>query len=236
MEVTLTRFVHALRSADVAVSPAETLDGFAVVRQVGIGDPELLENALALTLAKSREEKARFADCFERFFHQLAFQQPAKRAMLRDVDDLALLEFIAAQASEELVRVVASVVHDEQSYLAFVVQEAAGRLHLAGMQSLRDKATHVTELSAAVGIVELDALIHGGTQSGGGFMPTIRYVRQYLHQQVRDYVDAQYKLHVDASGRKALIAAALKSNLDRLPPDYYVEVDRVVRKLADRLA
>ena len=236
MEVILTRFVHALRNADVAVSPAETLDGFAVVRQVGIGDPELLENALALTLAKSREEKARFADCFQRFFHQLAFQQPAKRAMLRDVDDLASLEFIAAQASEELVRVVASVVHDEQSYLAFVVQEAAGRLHLADMQSLRDKATHVTELSAAVGIVELDALIHGGTQSGGGFMPTIRYVRQYLHQQVRDYVDAQYKLHVDASGRKALIAAALKSNLDRLPPDYYVEVDRVVRKLANRLA
>lgn len=67
-------------------------------------------------------------------------------------------------------------------------------------------------------------------------MPTVRYVRQYLHQQVRDYVDVQYKLHVDASGRKALIDAALKSNLNQLPPDYYAEVDRVVHKLADRLA
>ncbi|MFP6836446.1 MAG: VWA domain-containing protein [Pseudomonadales bacterium] len=236
MEVTLTRFVHALRSADVPASPAETLDGFAVVRQVGIGDPALLENALALTLAKSREEKARFADCFQRFFHQLAFQQPAKRTMLRDVDQQGLIEFIEAHASDELVRVVASVVQDEKSYLAFVVQEAAERLRLSDMQSLRDKAANIIELSTAVGVNELDSLIHGGTESGGGFMPTIRYVRQYLHQQVRQYVDAQYKLHVDASGRKALIAAALKSNLDRLPPDYYAEVDRVVRKLADRLA
>jgi hypothetical protein len=236
MEITLTRFVHALRSAEVPVSPAETLDGFAVVNQIGIDNPTLLENALSLTLAKSRDEKARFADCFQRFFHQLAFQQPAKRTMLRDVDDVALLEFVALHGSEDLVHVVGSVVHDEQSYLAFVVQQAASRLHLTDMQSLRDKMAHVTALSAAVGVDELDVLIHGDATPEADFMPTVRYVRQYLHQQVRDYVDAQYKLHVDASGRKALIDAALKSNLDQLPPDYYVEVDRVVNKLADRLA
>jgi uncharacterized protein with von Willebrand factor type A (vWA) domain len=236
MEITLTRFVHALRSADVPVSPAETLDGFAVVRQIGIDNPLLLENALSLTLAKSREEKARFADCFQRFFHQLAFQQPAKRTMLRGVDDHALLEFIATHGSEELVHVVASVLHDEQSYLAFVVQDAAVELRLADMQSLRDKGAHITALSAAVGIRELDAMIHNDADSASDHLPTVRYVRQYLHQQVRDYVDAQYKLHVDASGRKALINAALKSNLDQLPPDYYAEVDRVVHKLADRLA
>jgi uncharacterized protein with von Willebrand factor type A (vWA) domain len=239
MEVTLSRFVHALRSADVPVSPAETLDGFAVVRQIGIANPTLLEDALSLTLAKSREEKARFADCFHRFFHQLAFQQPAKRTMLAGVDQAALLAFIEAKASDELVQVVTSVLHDEQGYLAFVVQEAAAHLQLADMHALRDKAAHVTSLSAAVGVDQLDVLISGAGEAGdsdGGFMTTVRYVRQYLHQQVRDYVDAQYKLHVDASGRKALIEAALKSNLDQLPPDYYAEVDRVVQKLADRLA
>ena len=59
MEVTFTRFVHALRSAELPVSPAETLDAFEVMQQIGIHDPTLLENALALTLAKSRDEKAR---------------------------------------------------------------------------------------------------------------------------------------------------------------------------------
>jgi len=236
MEVTLSRFVHALRSADVPVSPAETLDGFAVVRQVGIDDPGLLQNALALTLAKSPEEKARFADCFQRFFHQLAFQEPAKRTLLRDVDEQALLEFLSDRASPGLVRVVASVLHDGHSYLAFLVQQAAEPLRLSEMQSLRDKSAHIAALSGALGLPELDGLIRGGEGSDTELMPAVRYLRQYLHQQLRDYVDGQYKLHVDASGRRALIDAALKSNLDRLPPDYYAEVDRVVCKLADRLA
>ena len=43
MEVTFTRFVHALRSAELPVSPAETLDGFEVIQQIGISDPTLLE-------------------------------------------------------------------------------------------------------------------------------------------------------------------------------------------------
>ena len=51
MEVTLTRFVHALRSAELPVSPAETLDGYEVVRHIGIADPTLLENSLSLVLA-----------------------------------------------------------------------------------------------------------------------------------------------------------------------------------------
>jgi uncharacterized protein with von Willebrand factor type A (vWA) domain len=51
MELTIARFVHALRSADVAVSPAETLDAFAVVQTVGLDDPTRMHDALALTLA-----------------------------------------------------------------------------------------------------------------------------------------------------------------------------------------
>ena len=51
MEQTLARFVHALRSADIAVSPAETLDALAVARTVGLDDPRRLHDALSLALA-----------------------------------------------------------------------------------------------------------------------------------------------------------------------------------------
>ncbi len=53
MEVTFGRFVSALRHADVPVSTGETLDGFAVIQQVGVTDPYLLQNALSLTFAKT---------------------------------------------------------------------------------------------------------------------------------------------------------------------------------------
>jgi uncharacterized protein with von Willebrand factor type A (vWA) domain len=237
MEVTLSRFVHALRSAEVEVSPAETLDGFAVVRQVGIADPVLLQDALGLALAKTRDEKARFADCFERFFHQLAFGEPAKGSMLRDVDVDGLLAFASGSGGEAAARVVRAVVKDERDYLAFVVQTAAERLHVNEIGSLREKGLYADALAKAVGLDELEALIAGDASPGSErFLPTLRYLRQYLEQQVGEYVDAQYRLHVDATGRRALIASALTSNLDQLSPAYYAEVDRVVEKLADRLA
>ena len=193
MEVTLSRFVHALRSAEVEVSPAETLDGFAVVRQIGIADPVLLRDGLALALAKTREEKARFADCFERFFHQLAFGEPAKRSMLRDVDVDGLIAFASELGGEKAERVIRAVVKDERGYLAYVVQTAAEQMQLNEIRSLREKGVYADALARAVGLGELEALIAGEpSPSSGQYLPAVRYVRQYLEQQVREYVDAQY--------------------------------------------
>ena len=48
MEITFTRFVRALRKANVRVSPAETLDAFAILNRIGISDRDVLKNALGL--------------------------------------------------------------------------------------------------------------------------------------------------------------------------------------------
>ncbi len=236
MEVTLTRFVHALRSAELPVSPAETLDGYEVLRHVGIADPKLLENSLALVLAKTVDEKVRFAECFQRFFHQLAFQQPAKRSMLRSVDPGALIESVSQAGSEPLTDVIRAIVNDERDAVAWRVQSEAERLHLDEMQTLRDKSRYVSAIARTLGVEDLERLITASESLPDDQLGALRYLRQYIQEQVREYVDAQYELNVDASGKRALLEAALRSNLDQLQPDYYGEVDRVVAKLADRLA
>jgi len=236
MDLTLTRFVHALRSAELPVSPAETLDGFEVVQAVGISDPHLLENALALTLAKTPEEKARFASCFETFFHQLAFQTPAKRSMLKGIPRDELIDQVAEHATQSLSQLVADIVDGEKSALALRVQQEAGRLNLDGMRTLRDKSAIIADLLRALGQGELEALLAQDADTLSRLKPALRYLRQYLIEQVHEFVDAQYQLQVDATGKRSLVEAALKSNFAQLPPDYFAEVDRVVAKLADRLA
>jgi uncharacterized protein with von Willebrand factor type A (vWA) domain len=236
MDLTLARFVHALRSAELPVSPAETLDGFEVVQRIGIADPRLLEHALALTLAKTREEKERFARCFDTFFHQLAFQQSPKQSILKRVDTDGLLTSVATLENEDLTSLVEAVVEQEKSSLALRVQQEATRLNVSGMRSLRDKAAAIEDLLRALGIDELGKLLDDPAQTNAEYFPAIRYLRQYVQEQVRDYVDAQYQLHVDATGKRTLVEAALKGHFAQLPPDYYHEVDRVVAKLADRLA
>ena len=235
MDVTLARFVHALRSADLPVSPAETLAAFAVLEQIGLQDPGLLENALALTLAKTREEKTRFAECFQRFFHQLAFQRPPKRSPLRGVDVEALLESLAQSEDLPIHDVVGDILKGDRANLALRVHGEAERLQVSGMHTLRDKSRLGDLLSQALGITELERLIRNPDSVPSDQLPVLRYLRQYIQEQVGEYVDLQYQLAVDATGRRALLAAALKGNLDQLPPDYYAEVDRVVEKLAKRL-
>ena len=238
MDVTFARFVTALRNADVRVSPAETLDAFDVARRVGIEDQGLLKDALALTLAKSPDEKARFDDTFERFFSQLAFRDPAKRTFLRDIDRQAVLESLHDNGSVDLVEAVANVLDDDRDSLALRVQRAAADIGVHEMRTLREKAHFSEQLANALALDELGAHIDGQNASMGGGAGTalLRYLRQYFRQEIRAYVDGQYRLHVDASGKRALIDAALKSNLDQLPRAYHEEVRRVVEKLAAKLA
>ena len=234
MEVTFSRFAQALRNADVRVSPAETLDGFSVVSRIGIGNERLLRDALSLALAKSSDEKARFDDAFERFFHQLAFRHPPKRSFVGDVDKQALLEALDQELSPGLLRVISSVVDDGRDYLAFLVQRTAEEAGLSGIRTLREKSLYAQRIAEVLFLDELETYISGGTGERPAD-PTLRYLRQYFRAEIGAYVDAQYRLHVDASGKKALLEAALKANLDQVPPDYHAAVRAAVRKLARRL-
>lgn len=235
MDVTFTRFVAALRNAEVEVSPAETLDAFAILERIGIGDQALLRDSLALGLAKTQGEKERFDATFERFFRQLAFREPPKRTFLRGIDRDEILRRLAGDFSANVVDAVANVLDDKRDRLALRVQEAAESAGLHQMRSLREKSAYAERIGRVLALDELDAHVAGGGNLGGA-EGVLRYLRQYFHQEIRTYLDTQYRLHVDASGKQALLEAALASNLDQLPKAYHEEVRRVVAKLAARLA
>ena len=231
MDATFALLVNALRNADIRVSTAETLDAFAVLSHVGIRDKTLLRDALELTLAKTVDEKERFDETFERFFDQLAFRVPAKRAMLRDVDREEIIETLRTTTSTDVVDTVESALDNDRDRLAMLVQQAASRLNLGSIRTLREKSYYVDRIAEALSVRELDDYV-GSTENAD---PAVRYLRQYLRQEIRDYVDSQYRLRVDATGKRALLDAALNANLDRIPFEYQHQVRRVVEKLADRL-
>ena len=68
MTQVLSHFIHALRAADVRVSTAETIDAAATFEAVGFNDRKLLKEALSQVLAKTRDDKTHFRECFDRFF------------------------------------------------------------------------------------------------------------------------------------------------------------------------
>ncbi len=232
MDLTLNRFVHALRAADVEVSPAETLDALAVVQQVGLADRRLLQDALRLTLAKSVSEKHAFDRCFPTFFDGLPVHTKPRQSVLAQIDADEFLAEVRGLAHSALTEVVGMVLRDDRTGLSRRVVGAVDRNAIDAMQHLRDKPPLINAGALLLGLPTLDNL----RGSGGTVASTAAYVRQYLTQQLKDYVDTQYRLTVDATGQRSLLKAALAANLQQLPPGYHAEVERVVDKLADRLS
>ena len=77
---TMVEFVKVLRTADIKVSPAETLDAMNALDIVGFEDRRFLKNTLSLVLSKNPEEKEAFESCFERFFSFDKFQSTSEES------------------------------------------------------------------------------------------------------------------------------------------------------------
>lgn len=76
MRDVLHRFFRAARGAGVRISPAESIDAMRAAVEVGPADREILRDVLLLTMAKSGEEKAALAACFDAFFTHPDFEAP----------------------------------------------------------------------------------------------------------------------------------------------------------------
>lgn len=230
MEVTFTRFVRALRKANVRVSTAETLDAFAILNRIGISDRDVLKNALGLALAKTLSEKLAFEDTFDRFFEQLGFREPPKRAMLNSFENRTLDTEVQARLGSPLSAAIREMLDGNREQLSEMMQQAATQLHIDGIATLREKRSFELRIASSMDLPRLDAYL--ANDPDAGVAPLLRYVRQYLYKEVKDYVDGQYRLHVDPTSKRALLEAALSGHLNRLPPEYYIEVRRVVERLA----
>ena len=66
----LLTFIKFLRSSDLPISPADTLDAVHVASLLGYEDRASLKQGLAAVLAKSLREQTLFDTAFETFFSQ----------------------------------------------------------------------------------------------------------------------------------------------------------------------
>jgi uncharacterized protein with von Willebrand factor type A (vWA) domain len=99
----LVSFINVLRSHDVRISPAETLDAVQVITTLGYEDRNQLRSGLSLALAKTAEEKVTFNRCFDQFFsYQLpeAAEQAANSEMSEEpIPGADPADFEAAEAA-----------------------------------------------------------------------------------------------------------------------------------------
>jgi len=270
MDRTLVDFVKVLRTAEIKVSPAETLDAMECMYLVGYENREFLKNSLALVLAKNPEEKEAFEDCFERFFVMDKPAQPGNTSSSEDEsggeDEFDDGDFNAEgesqqsgkgggqgggqgageqeiddsvpqlQPTSELGKLLTTGTRTEQT---ISMMEAGRKVEVSKIVVFTQKGLFTRKIMDAMGLKGLQDEISDLTTHGGpgqrNLSGRLKKSRDLLRERVRDYVEKQFFLHADETGKQLREELLKKVKLSSLEKRNFKDVQEVVFKMAKKL-
>ena len=258
MQSSLVSFIQVLRTHDVRVSPAETLDAMNVATTLGYADRGLLRDGLAMTLAKTPEEEAVFLTCFDRYFRQdladFSLEDSAdtpgdappgaEATASGDSDtETGMISPLAEAASADpaLQAMMASplmqsLVNNDRNALTMAIGSAAERAGLRQIQMFTQKGQFTRKILDEMGEDQLrGAIIELERMQSPALLELQRY-RDVLREQVRDYVEREYLLHAEGKTRQFMDEVLQKTRLNNIESMYMHKVQELVRKMARRLA
>jgi hypothetical protein len=256
MQSRLVNFIALLRSHEVRISPAETLDAMQVAATLGYAGRERLRDGLAMALAKTPAEEAVFEYCFERFFdRQLADfsstqgerapADPATEATRRELelaaegydtplldaahDDAALRELLASPLLQQLQ-------DNDQNALNLALGRAAEQVGLGQMRMFTQKGLFTRRMLDAMGEDRLRGAIVALEQRHSPALAPLQRYRDILREQVRDYVEREYLLHAEGHNARFMDDILAHTRLGNLEQRYLQRVQALVQKMARKLA
>ena len=255
----LVEFIKVLRGSGVSVSPAETLDALRAAEQLGVADRARLRDGLALVLAKSQEDKQRFYQSFDAFFH---FTAPKSDAATRgsDSDDTNQLmpppgegggdsggggsqgqssEGSAGEAPDggNEPALAELLLNNDSASLALRMARASRAVKLSQIRVITQKGLYARRIMQRMGLEQLDqeilALEQQATRPASKRARRLRDARTRLREDVIDQVNRQFLLHARETSEKLREETMRSVNLRDLHE--FRQVHRLVEKMARRL-
>jgi len=235
MQHTLEEFLRALRAADVKVSPAEAIDAARTAATVGYADRELFKDALCATLAKSRDEVARFDETFETFFTRETLDLPPppepREGEGGPSDDSAAEGSPLAQM---LLRGDAAAVAQE-------MEAAAERAGVAEIRLSTQRSRMTRRLLDEMGLAEIEQIIANARKlpDGAGLAERLDAAKKALAAEAQRFVERQHELYAAGSGkalREEMLAKKALNADGGIDPVDLAMMQALVRRMAKRLA
>ena len=260
MQSNLVDFIQVLRSHDIRVSPAETLDAVAVTTTLGYSDRNLLRDGLAMTLAKTPAEEVIFLDCFDRFFQQdladfSSSDMPSDQDDNKDLDStdntaaqtedfsgsqLSALE-LASETNPSLesllqTPLMQNLLNNNRNELTLAINAAAQRVDLQKIQMFTQKGQFTRRILDAMGEEQVRNAVIELERAESPALAVLQRYRDILRQQVRDYVEREYLLHAEGKTQQFMDDILSKTRLNNIEHIYLHKVHELIRKMAKKLA
>lgn len=263
MQSNLVSFIQVLRSHDVRISPAETLDAMTVAKTLGYADRTLLRDGLGMTLAKTPEEELVFNRCFDQFFQQSLsdFELPedssegqqsedesetgdanpdADAAANAAGDSESLLQQAAAESEQinDLMQseLMQNLVQNNRTELTMAIGQAAAEANLQQIKMFTQKGQFTRKMLDAMGEEQLRAAIIDLERRDSPALAELQRYRDLLREQVRDYVDREYLLNAEGKNKQFMEDILSKTRLSNIEHTYLHRVHELVQKMARKLA
>ena len=237
MQHTLEEFLRALRAADVKVSPAEAIDAARTIQAVGYADRELFKDALCATLAKSRDEVARFDQTFETFFTREQFALPPPDAS--DAEPPSGDDATGVQQSP----LAQALLAGDATAVSQAMEEAASRAGVAEIRLSTQRSRLTRRLLDEMGLAEIEQIIANAkrlqTHAGARLAVRLEAARTALTARAQIYVERQHALYAAGSGkalREEMLAKKALNADGGIDPVDLLMMQALVKRMAKRLA
>ena len=261
MQANLVNFIQVLRTHDVRVSPAETLDAMDVARTLGYGSRTRLRDGLAMALAKTPAEEQVFSRCFDRYFSQSladfslppaadeAADETAGDAGDTDVGEQSdnsadnspgELEAAAEQSPvlAELMQseLMQNLLNNDRNALSVAMTAAGERVGLQQIQMFTQKGQYTRKILDELGEQHIRQAVIDLESADSPALAELQRYRDILREQVRDYVEREYLLHAEGSNRQFMEDILSKTRLNNIERHYLDRVHELILKMSRKLA
>ena len=255
MQSKLVSFINVLRSHEVRISPAETLDAVQVLSVVGYDNRHRLREGLGLSLAKTPAEKTIFNECFNQFFEYTLNSEITNSECIDDADTAKFetgqqdkgkspleLDFehelnIDDELADKLdISIVNMLRNNEQNNLAIAIAQAAEKTSLNGIKLFTQKGIYTRKILEEMGEQFIQKAIIEMEQNNSPAIYKLKEYRDKLRELVKDYVERQYLLHADGNNKQMMDEILSKTKLNNIEHYYVNKVQNLVRKMAKKLA
>lgn len=233
----LRDFIHILRSSDIKISTAESIDAMRVVSLIGIDDKPLLQDSLSQTLAKNLREKEIFDECFNKFFEEnymnIADESnnpDIKQADLDNQENSEKLNDSKSAYLEDLYK------QSDKNTLMTLMAIAAREVNLADIRLFTQTGMFTRKIFDAIGLEKLNNDIFLASRSGDVKRETeLKEIREQLRLEIRNYVEDQVKLRTTNAGRQLREDALSKIRLTQADRSDYSLMSKIIKRMAKRL-
>jgi uncharacterized protein len=236
----LSNFIKALRASDVRVSTAETIDAAAALDLVGFERRSLVKEVLGQVLAKTPDDKARFNDCFERFFtfetiDNSADPDPEQTSRPDSAPGLEPGEGGSGDGGDG--GLAAVLERGDGATMQQLVASAARNVQLQNIRLFTQRGMYIRRMLEDMGIDELDDLLYALLKANDDDARGLRLKAQKarLIENVAELVDRQMLMYTANAWPKLREEVLEKTPLARIEMRDFKVMQELVRKLAKRL-